>query len=83
MYPVKVPMFRWKTHNLCQIICRPDALASVCADLLLLHPAGKVCVGSVEHEGSQVLSFLVSYELPHISMKANLVAAIDPYRTMP
>ena len=82
MYPVKVPIFRWKTSGQCQIVCRPDALADVCAGLLI----GGVSfarVGSVEHTDSDIHSFMVSVEVsPHdIKLKRKIDQIISPFRT--
>ena len=82
-YPVQVPIFRWKSNTLCQIVCRPDALAPLCAELLNLEPTfGPIRIGSVETEGNsgKVKSFLLSIDVPP-RLRESLGKLVDVYRT--
>ncbi len=61
MYPVPIPVFKWKTPDHCQITCRPDILANLIKKILETPDiAGRVYIGSVETQGEEILSFLLS-----------------------
>jgi hypothetical protein len=80
-YPTQVFIFEQKKANLYHIGCRPDALATLCADLLNIDPsAGPIRVGSVETRGDEVASFLLKIEIPPFLQK-KFMETIDKYRT--
>ena len=83
MYPVKVPIFRWKSMTSCQIVCRQDALVEICFAILTLDNSLTARVGSVEHVGNDILSFLITVDPVPLRLKAGLESVIEPFRTQP
>lgn len=63
MYPVKIPAFKWKAPDHCQIVCRPDVLCQLVCRILTepgLKIAPRVDIGCVEHVDDTPISFLVN-----------------------
>jgi len=82
MYPVQVPIFRWKTETLCQIVCRPEALVSLSAEILNKFPDGRLTIESVKGAGNNISScFLIFFEISSEQEKIDLEQLIEPYRT--
>ena len=77
-------MSRWKPNavnaNVLQILCRPDVLVSLCADISLIgdRSSPPIIISSVEHRGNDIASFFISIEVP-ISFRNDFLVLIDSY----
>ena len=80
-YPIQVFITQWKSYNLLQIGCRPDALAALSAEILVLGgmSAPVISIGSVEHRDEEIASFLISIEVPNF-IRTEILRIVDSYR---
>lgn len=83
-YPNQVFMTTWKTGTLLQVGCRPDALVQLCADILVAggRNAPQINIGSVEHRGDDIASFLINMEVPK-HLREELLSLVDSYQRKP